>query len=763
MTSESSFLQGARLNPEQESAVTSGARFLRVLAGAGSGKTRVLVHRAAFLIKECGISPYEILAVTFTNKAANEMRNRIADLCDAPVKGMWVGTFHGLAHRFLRIHFRDAGLDEQFQIMDTDDQLRMLKRIHKEMQIQDADFTPKQSMGFINREKDEGRYPASGTGMDRQTRLMQEVYQRYQDLCDQSSLVDFAELLLRSLKLFENNPAIADFYQRKFAHILVDEFQDTNAIQFKWLQALLGHDNALTIVGDDDQSIYGWRGAQIENILRFSEKYPETETVRLEQNYRSTKSIIGAANGVISCNIDRLGKALWTAGEQGEPVQLYAAYNEIDESKFIVERIAHFKSKGIPYRKQAILYRSNAQSRVMEEALLHARVPYRIYGGQRFFDRAEIKSAMAYLRLIALPEDDAAFERVINFPARGLGDRSVQTIRDAANAQQISMWQAASRLIEHKALSARAHNSLVQFIELIKGLQTTGQGITLSELVSAMLSRTQLVQAYAKESQEQRQAREENLKELVSAASSFNSITDFEQEDFLDPSMRDMAEDDGFLPIRPKVVEPSNDAKVPAALAAFLDHVSLESGEMQASQDSDAVQMMTIHASKGLEFPVVFLAGLEEGLFPSQMSMNETGRIEEERRLCYVGITRAEQYLTISYAESRRIYGEERRTRISRFVREIPSEFLKEIRLGSVVKPVYHARQQESSLPSGQPASAPNDGSVKVGDRVMHRAFGEGIVLATEGRDARMRVQVNFTRAGSKWLMANVAKLEVLS
>lgn len=780
MTQQHHLLAG--LNQEQEAAVASGARFLRVLAGAGSGKTRVLVHRAAFLIQECQVSPYGILAVTFTNKAAQEMRSRIESLCGLNTRGMWVGTFHGLAHRLLRIHYKDAGLEEQFQIIDPDDQLRFVKRIHKELKIQDADFAPKQSVSFINREKDEGRYPLGASeevqpfantlalkALDRQSALMQEVYKRYQSICEQSNLVDFAELLLRSLTLLETKPEIAAFYQRKFEHILVDEFQDTNAIQFRWLEAMLSKTNALTIVGDDDQSIYGWRGAQVENILRFSERYPDTETVRLEQNYRSTKSILGAANGVIACNQDRLGKSLWTQGEQGALVRLYSAYNEVDEAKFVVERIMDHKSKGIDYKQQAVLYRSNAQSRVLEEAFLYARVPYRIYGGQRFFDRAEIKNAMAYLRLVAMPDDDAAFERVVNFPTRGLGDRSLQVIRDEARAAGVSLWQASTRVLEQKKISTRAGNGLAGFMGIIQDLQQASLALPLSGLAAQMLSRSQLASAYAKEPTEQRQTREENLKELISATAAFDAITDFQQEDMLDPSMRDLEEDFGFLPARPSTIPEiiQTDTSEPAqrtapGLAAFLDHVSLESGEMQAARDADAVQLMTLHSSKGLEFPIVFLVGLEEGLFPSQMSMNEPGRIEEERRLCYVGMTRAEQFLTLSYAESRRIYGEERRSRVSRFVREIPAEFLEEIRLGNIAKPAFAPRVQPARTVADQSSSdfADDQAGVSIGSRVMHRAFGEGVVLATEGRGVRMRVQVNFTRAGTKWLMANVAKLE---
>jgi len=755
-----------RLNSEQEAAVTSGAKFLRVIAGAGSGKTRVLVHRAAFLIQNLNMSPYGILAVTFTNKAAHEMRSRIEQLCQVSTRGMWIGTFHGLAHRFLRIHSKEAGLDEQFQIIDSDDQLRIIKRIHKELQIQDADFSPKQSVRFINKEKDEGRYPADDGGSDRHTVLLQQIYKRYHEICDQSNLVDFAELLLRSLKLFEGSSKVVEFYRRKFEHILVDEFQDTNSIQFRWLEAFLGQDNGLTIVGDDDQSIYGWRGAQIENILRFTEKYPETETIRLEQNYRSTKAILGAANGVIACNTDRLGKALWTNSVAGDPVQLYAAYNETDEARFIVERIAAFKAKGLKYKQQAILYRSNAQSRVLEEAFLHGKIPYRIYGGQRFFDRVEIKNAMAYLRLIAQPGDDAAFERVINFPTRGLGDRSVQLIRDGAKQDQVSLWQSAQTLINSTSLTSRAHNSVQSFIHLILDLQQKATTMSLSKLVSTMLAVTQLAKAYAKEPSDQRQTREENLRELISATASFDQITDYEQEDHIDPQMRDLAEDSGFFTAQSTVVVSENTSIRPnAALAAFLDHVSLESGEMQASKDADAVQMMTMHASKGLEFPVVFLTGLEEGLFPSQMSMNEPGRIEEERRLCYVGITRAEQYLTLTYAESRRIYGEEKRTRVSRFVREIPSEYLTEVRLGSIYRPAFQERpdvKQYLNATSEASQTKVELNEITVGARVLHKSFGEGVILATDGRGQRQRVQVNFRQYGARWLMANIANLKIM-
>jgi len=636
-----------------------------------------------------------------------------------------------------------------------------VKRVYKALQIHESDFTAKQAVSFINREKDEGRYPTDVALMpDRQTQLLQQVYWRYQALCQQSQLVDFAELLLRSLQLLEGQARIAKIYHDKFRHILVDEFQDTNALQFRWLQALLGSSTCLTIVGDDDQSIYGWRGAQIENILRFNDFYPGTETVRLEQNYRSSATILQAANGVISNNQDRLGKSLWTEDESGEPILVYSSYNEMDEAKFVVEHILKMRDQGISPRQQAILYRSNAQSRALEEILIQCRVPYKIYGGLRFFDRAEIRNAMAYLRLLAQTEDDAAFERIINVPARGLGDRTVQSIRDRAQASGYSMWNASLELLNEQQLTGRAAKALTSFIDLIQGLQVSAIDLKLSELVALMLTNTQLLSAYQKESHEQRLARQENLQELVSASQAFDSIVSGPNplEDWLDPEM-----DVELVNVSTKVERPGSFV----ALSAFVDHVALEAGEMQADRDSDAVQLMTIHASKGLEFPVVYLTGLEEGLFPSQMSLAEPGRIEEERRLCYVGITRAERRLILTYAESRRIYGEERRTRRSRFLKEIPTQCLEEVRMGSFThKTTFNSssdsRTSTSLTAAGMSAAKQEADSseLRVGHQVRHASFGEGVIINAEGRGAKQRVQVNFTRAGSKWLMASIAKLE---
>jgi len=776
------------LNPAQHNAVESQARFLRVLAGAGSGKTRVLVSRAAWLIGSQGVSPYRLLAVTFTNKAAAEMRTRIESLCNMNVRGMWVGTFHGLAHRLLRIHWRDAGLLEEFQILDADDQLRMIKRIHKDHNITDTDFTPKLSKWYINSEKDAGRTPAEvGECNDRQAQLLHQVYSTYQKQCEQSSLVDFAELLLRSLKLLQNNPEVSALYRHKFQHILVDEFQDTNSIQYQWLETLLGEATSLTIVGDDDQSIYGWRGAQIQNILGFADSFAGTETVRLEQNYRSTATILAAANAVISQNQNRLGKSLWTEGDAGQPIGLYAAYNEQDEAKYIVDQIKQHKEQGKHYKSQAILYRSNAQSRVLEEALIYGRVPYRIYGGLRFFDRAEIKNTLAYLRLIGLTQDDAAFERVVNFPTRGIGDRTVQIIRERALRDDASLWVAAESLIAQgsssEGLKGRARNAVAAFIEMIRSFQHKAINYSLSELTSFVIFEAQIDAHYNKEPHEQKQSKLENLKELVSATQSFDHLAQMTPEDkWFDP---EMVNEPLFEAHRNQAVSPSPEVQVTVnqSLVAFLEHVALESGERQADAFEDAVQLMTIHSAKGLEFPIVYLSGMEEGLFPSQMSMQDSSKIEEERRLCYVGITRAEEYLLLSHAEVRRIYGEERRTRVSRFVREIPSECIQEVRLGSITRPstlgnrslaseafassssgyAHFSNNQAATTSGSQGAVSSDDESyLTLGTNVQHKIFGEGVILALEGKGARQRVQVNFKTAGSKWLMASIAQLETV-
>lgn len=709
------------LNQAQAQAVTSEAHRLLVLAGAGSGKTRVLVHRIAWLIQEKQLSPYNILAVTFTNKAAAEMRQRIERLLRSPASSMWVGTFHGIAHRLLRTHWQEAKLPQNFQILDSDDQLRLIKRTMRAMELDDSRFPPKQAQAFINSHKDEGLRPEHiDFGHDLYQKTLTEVYGQYQEACDRGGMVDFAELLLRSHELWLNNPTILAHYQQRFRHMLVDEFQDTNRIQYAWLQVLAGKQIPVTIVGDDDQSIYGWRGARIENIRSFGDDFGRTEVVRLEQNYRSTAMILNAANGVIANNRDRLGKQLWTSGEDGEPISLYAAFNEVDEARFVAERIQHVVQQGLRRSEVAILYRSNAQSRVLEEAMLRASIPYRIYGGHRFFERAEIKNALAYLRLICHRDDDAAFERVVNTPSRGLGDKSLEKIRNAARELKIPLWQASLTVLQHKELATKASNSLRGFMAMIEQLDQDTRGLGLSEQAERVVEESGLIPFHQNEKGDRGEARVENLKELISATREFEANGEEEESN----------------------------------LIAFLNHAALEAGETQAEEDEDCVQMMTLHSAKGLEFPLVFMVGVEEGLFPSTQSVEDFGRMEEERRLAYVGITRAMKKLFISYAESRRIYGSENLHAPSRFIREIPAHCLQEIRAAAkITRPV--APQKRRGL-------ADADSPYQLGRSVRHPKFGDGVILGCEGNGPNAQVHINFASVGEKRLVAQYARLEML-
>ncbi|KEQ16653.1 DNA-dependent helicase II [Endozoicomonas numazuensis] len=712
------------LNDAQRQAVTSPPGSLLVLAGAGSGKTRVLVHRIAWLIQVDGMSPYSILAVTFTNKAAAEMRSRIEELLGIPPRGMWVGTFHGLAHRLLRAHYQDAGLPENFQILDSDDQLRVIKRLMRAMSLDEQKWPPRQAQWYINGKKDEGLRPDYiDPGYDPFERTMLDVYRAYHDYCNQVGVVDFGELLLRSHELWLKRPDILKHYQERFRYILVDEFQDTNAIQYAWLRILTGDQDKMMIVGDDDQSIYGWRGARIENIRQFSKDFPKAETIRLEQNYRSTSNILRAANAVIANNPDRLGKELWTDGNEGEPIQLYAGFNEMDEARFISDRIREASEQGMARSDMAVLYRSNAQSRILEEAMLRASIPYRIYGGQRFFERAEIKNALAYFRLVSSPNDDTSLERVINIPTRGIGEKTVEKLRETARTQGVSLWAAIKSVVAASAIGGKAGRSLGEFVELIESLSALGDDLDLGELADHVISVSGLIDHHQKEKGEKGRARVENLEELVTACSEFD--------------IEDMDLDEETEAVSP--------------LDAFLAHAALEAGESQADQFTDSVQMMTLHSAKGLEFPLVFLVGLEEGLFPHKMSLEE-GNLEEERRLCYVGITRAMEKLYLTYAENRRLYGNDTMNRPSRFIREIPGELLQEVRLGgSITRPV-----------SVRQAPASSDHGLTLGQRVHHDVFGEGIVLNYEGEGGQARVQVNFDTEGTKWLMMAYANLSPL-
>ncbi len=705
------------LNPAQREAVTASPSALLVLAGAGSGKTRVLTHRIAWLVKVEQVSPQSILAVTFTNKAALEMRGRIEALLHLPTHGTWMGTFHGLAHRLLRRHAREAGLPEAFQIMDADDQYRLLRRLLKSLSLDEARWPPKQAQWFINAQKDEGRRAhhmvASHDPFERQ---LLRIYQAYEELCERSGLVDFAELLLRAHEFLREHADIRAHYLKRFRHVLVDEFQDTNAIQYAWLRLLTEAQDNLFVVGDDDQSIYGWRGAKVENIFRFQKDYPGHRLIRLEQNYRSTGNILSAANALIAHNEGRLGKTLWTAGGAGEPIAVYAAFNEQDEAYFVIERLRQWIHEGNRRSEAAILYRSNAQSRLFEEKLVAAGIPYRVYGGLRFFERAEIKDALAYLRLIANRHDDGSFERVVNTPTRGIGAKSLDTLREVARTRRCSLWEAASGLCADAGTPGRTRLLFTHFLQLIDGLAQETAGLPLYEQVKCVIEKTGLLGHYQKDKGEQAEARVENLEELVNAARLFD---------------HEPQEDDALSP-----------------LTRFLAHAALEAGEGQADADEDCVQLMTLHSAKGLEFQLVFLAGMEEGLFPSLQSLEEAGRLEEERRLCYVGLTRAKRRLYLTYAESRRLYGRETYPRSSRFLREIPTEHLQEVRLRGAI-----------SGPPG-PAPTPDAEGLSVGQGVRHAVFGEGIVLQSEGAGSQCRVQVKFAEVGVKWLMAGYAKLQ---
>ena len=707
-----------QLNPAQEQAVTSDKKHLLVLAGAGSGKTRVLVHRIAWKIQVENSSPYSILAVTFTNKAAREMRERIDALLGLSLRGMWVGTFHGLAHRLLKAHWRDAKLPENFQILDADDQLRLVKRVMRSMDLDEQRWPPKQAQWWINNQKDEGLRAAhiveSG---DPFAATMLRIYQQYEQLCEQLGVIDFAELLLRALELWRNNPDVLQHYQQRFAHILVDEFQDTNAVQYAWLRLLAGDVSAVTAVGDDDQSIYGWRGAKVENILNYERDFADTEIVKLEQNYRSTSNILTAANGVIAKNAGRLGKNLWTDAGEGETIALYAAFNEHDESRYIAERLTSWVAEGNRRDDAAILYRSNAQSRVLEAALLQADIPYRIYGGQRFYERLEIKNALAYLRLMFNCHDDVAFERVVNVPSRGIGDRTLEQIRIQAREQNTSLWSAASSMVAEQQLAARAANAVASFLELINEMSGQLDELPLVEQAENAIQRSGLIEMHKREKGERGQARVENLEELVSACRNFEP-------------------EDNSAPILPQ----------------FLDQVALDAGDRQANEDQDAVQLMTLHSAKGLEFPLVFIAGMEENLFPHKMSIDEPGRLEEERRLAYVGMTRAMQKLYLTFAESRSIYGSESFNSISRFVRDIPKGVIEEVRLqNSITRPTSYAAPVNSDEGS--------DTGFQLGQQIRHNVYGDGVILNFEGNGPRARVHISFEGVGTKILILDSANL----
>ncbi len=738
------------LNDQQRQAVTSQAQNLLVLAGAGSGKTRVLVHRIGWLLATGQATPFELLAVTFTNKAARELRERVQTLLaaglgvDGPeqaaglMRGMWVGTFHALARRLLMTHRSEAGFPDGFTVIDSDDQLRMIKRLARDMHIDESRWPARRCQWAINTWKEEGMRPENiEPGRDARSRDVLELYGAYHAACERGAMVDFAELLLRAHELWLKHPRLLAHYQNRFRNVLVDEFQDCNSIQYAWVRVLAGEQGHVTVVGDDDQSIYGWRGAKVEHIQQFQGDFRDAQLLRLEQNYRSTSNILNAANHLIAHNRGRLGKTLWTSAGGGDLISLYDAFNEQDEARFIADRIDAWVGRGERYSGAAVLYRSNAQSRELEDALLRLNIPYRIYGGLRFYDRLEIKNALAYLRLLVNRHDDAALERVINVPPRGIGERTLDAIRQTARQGRQSLWAACVQCVNSNALGARAAAAVLRFLQLLDALQGEMEKLDLAAQVQFVVENSGLLDHHEKEGGEIALNRLENLKELVNAAGAFAALAETEPE--------------------------TEAATEPDLLGAFLDQSALDAGDSQAGDDGDAVQLMTLHSAKGLEFPLVFLAGMEEGLFPHRMSLEDPNGLEEERRLCYVGITRARKKLYLTYAESRRLHGNVNLSMASRFVSEIPRELIENLRLRAQLRqPRWspNLRRPTPAAPAAKFSSAPV--GLPLGQRVSHNKFGEGVVLQSEGDGENVRVQVNFDSAGSKWLALSHAKLKLI-
>ncbi|MDI3490935.1 MAG: ATP-dependent helicase UvrD/PcrA [Thauera sp.] len=730
----------ANLNTEQLQAVTLPPQHALILAGAGSGKTRVLTTRIAWLIQSGQVDPAGILAVTFTNKAAKEMLARLATMLPVSTRGMWIGTFHGLANRLLRAHHRDAGLPQLFQILDSGDQLAAIKRLLKTLNVDDEKFPPRELQHFINGQKEAGNRPHAVEAWDDYTRQRVQLYQEYETQCQRESVVDFAELLLRSYELLERNEPLRRHYQRRFRHILVDEFQDTNRLQYRWLRLFADEGReggaAMFCVGDDDQSIYRFRGAEVGNMRDFEREFRVQNVIRLEQNYRSHSNILDAANAIIRHNSNRLGKNLWTDQGAGEPIRVFEAFSDGDEARWIVEEIQSLVRDGALRSEIALLYRSNAQSRVLEHQLFSAGIPYRVYGGLRFFERQEIKHALAYLRLIANPDDDTSFARVVNFPTRGIGARSLEVLTDAARVYNTSLYAT----VPH--LTGKPGTSLAQFVRLVEDLRRDTARLPLPEVVDHVLDLSGL-RAHYKADKEGRE-RLENLDELINAAANFLAESQADAEVLAQPH---------------------------ALLADFLSHASLEAGDHQADQGADAVQLMTVHSAKGLEFNVVFLSGLEEGLFPHENSILETDGLEEERRLMYVAVTRARERLYLSFAQSRMLHGQTRYNLRSRFLEEIPPELTKWLTppnprsaAGGATGGMGGGYFKPSSAPPVQRAPRPTfatlPNGLRIGQSVSHAKFGQGVIVAAEGSGADAKIQINFGPAGVKWLLLAVAKLE---
>ncbi len=702
----------AGLNDKQLEAVSLGHTSALILAGAGSGKTRVLTTRIAWLIQNGHASPNSILGVTFTNKAAKEMLTRLSAMLPINTRGMWVGTFHGLCNRFLRMHHREAALPATFQILDTADQLSAIKRVMKLMNVDDEKYPPRQVQSYINNCKEEGLRADRVDAYDRHSEKMREIFAEYDAQCNREGVVDFAELLLRCYEVLARDAHLRSHYQERFSYILVDEFQDTNRLQYLWLKLLAGPSNSIFAVGDDDQSIYAFRGARVGNMQDFRQDFDVKDIIKLEQNYRSHSNILDAANAIIANNRNRLGKNLWTSEGGGEPIRLFDAYNDQDEANFIVEEVKALHADGIALSEMALLYRSNAQSRILEHALFSAGVPYRVYGGLRFFERAEIKHALAYLRLVTAPDDDTSMLRVINFPTRGIGARSLEQLQEAARSQGSSLWQAA----------LATSGKVAGFVALIKSMQDACIGLPLPEMMDVVTQMSGLRQHY--QAEKEGEDRIENLDELVNAAIAF--VNERDENSLVD----------------------------------FLTFASLEAGEHQADPGRDALQLMTVHAAKGLEFHTVFIGGIEEGLFPHEQSMSENGGMEEERRLMYVAVTRARRRLYLSHAQSRMLHGQVRYNLPSRFLDEIPESLLKRLNARSVAK--FGSTPYAAPASSSPTNSPPNNSAPwRIGQGVRHAKFGQGVILAYEG-GSDARVQVNFRDAGTKWLALEYARLESL-
>jgi DNA helicase II / ATP-dependent DNA helicase PcrA len=781
------------LNDEQLAAVTLPARPALILAGAGSGKTRVLTTRIAWLIQTGQLSPGGVMAVTFTNKAAKEMLLRLGTLLPIPVRGMWVGTFHGLCNRFLRAHWKLAALPQGFQILDTADQLSAVKRIIKAMKLDEERFVPKKVSWFIAGSKDGGQRPKDISVTDEQTRVLVEIYQAYEDQCQREGVVDFAELMLRTYELMRDNTSLREHYQRRFRHVLVDEFQDTNKLQYAWLKMFAGPDSAVMAVGDDDQSIYAFRGAQVGNMAQFEREYRVENVIKLERNYRSFGNILDTANELISRNSRRLGKNLRTEAGPGEPVRVFEATSDYAEAQWFVEEAQQLHRDGTARMNIALLYRSNAQSRVMESALFNAGIPYKVYGGLRFFERAEVKHALSYLRLIENPNDDTSFLRVVNFPTRGIGARTIELLQDAARQSGRSLVQSVG------AVAGKGGNNVQAFVALIDAMRDATRGLTLREIIEHMLEASGLVDFY--KTDKEGQDRLENLAELVNAAEAFVTQEGFGKdavalpvdehggEAVLSESGRAEFNTPGaeaveaqIAPTFPDLAPDAETGEIMSPLAAFLTHASLEAGDNQAKTGQDAIQLMTVHSAKGLEFDAVFITGLEEGLFPHENSAADLDGLEEERRLMYVAITRARKRLYLSFSQSRMLHGQTRYAVKSRFFDELPEATLKWITprnqafgsgfareyasswsrgsgLNSIVGAGDVAARNSAATPAfgGNPKTTSH--GLRSGQNVFHNKFGEGVIVTLEGGGEDARAQINFGRHGMKWLALAVAKL----